>query len=219
MLGGLFGVIYAVPLRRVLLFDRSLRFPEGRAIGQVLIATGGDKSTGFKELVWGGLISAGVQFAQSGLQCLAESFEYWSRHERVLWGYGLGFSPALLGAGYIIGINVGLAIGCGILIGWLLGIPILSWHFQTAITMVPLQASQQYWQDYIRYMGVGTMLVGGVWALLKLLRPLLAGLKVSMQSLSFAHNTNHLKRTEADIPFSYLLIILVAMIIPFIFLV
>ena len=215
LLGGLLGALYAVPLRQVLLADTQLRFPEGRAIGQVLIATSGDRSVGFRELVWGGLVSAVMQFAQSGLKCIAAQWEYWTRYHELTVGYGLGFSPALLAAGYIIGINVALAVGCGILLGWLLGIPCLSHIYPVTSNVLPLAASQYFWEQYVRYAGVGTMLVGGIWTLIKLIKPLILGLKASLQSLvAVTRHHEMMRRTEHDIPIQHILWALVILILP-----
>jgi len=215
LLGGAFGVLYAVPLRRVLLPDPQLRFPEGRAIGQVLIATSGDRSTGFRELVLGGLVSGLVQFAQTGLKCLSAELDYWIRHHDLVFGFGIGYSPALLAAGYIIGINVALGVGFGILLGWIIGVPILSFYHSPTSELTAIAASQFYWTTYVRYAGVGTMLVGGMWTLFKLARPLFLGLQASLRSISKVGEGNtSIRRTEADIPIHYLLWSLLLLVIP-----
>ena len=215
LLGGAFGVLYAVPLRRVLLPDPQLRFPEGRAIGQVLIATSGHHSEGFKELVLGGLFSALIQFTQSGLKIIGADLNYWTHRYDLIFGFGLGYSPALLAAGYIIGVNVAIGLGFGILFGWFLGVPLLSFYYPPAAHLSALEASQYFWSMYVRYAGVGTMLVGGFWTLCKLTKPLILGLQASLQSISKVSQSNIvIKRTEFDIPIQYLLCSLLFLVLP-----
>lgn len=199
LIGGILGVIFSVPIRRVLLSDQSLPFPEGRAIGQVLIASS-EQATGLKYLVWGGLGSAAISFAQIGLKVVSSAYQYWYQLNNVVIGAGLGFNPAMLAAGYIVGVEVAMSIVVGVLVGWILGVPILSyWHPQSLTANV---AAQTLWQQNIRYIGVGTMLVGGLWTLITLLKPIAKGLHASYSAMKNHKGQVKQLRTEQDIPFN-----------------
>lgn len=219
IIGGLLGVLLSVPLRRVLLADKQLVFPEGLAIGNVLKASvaGG---AALKYLVQGGLIGSVISLAQSGFKLLADNFSIWFESKGVVWGVGLGFSPALIAAGYIVGIGAGFSILLGVILGWILGVPILTYLNGTAIALNPTTVAMTLWHDQIRYIGVGVMLVGGLWTLVHLLRPIIDGLRSSFASVQALREGGHaaIARTNRDIPITYVLWGIAVLSIPLIFL-
>ncbi len=79
-----------------------------------------------RSLVAGGFIGGLIALFQSGFQILTDNFQYWVKNSTTVFGFGLGLSPALIAAGYIVGINVAISVMIGIAIGWLAGVPILS---------------------------------------------------------------------------------------------
>ena len=128
MVGGTLGVLFSIPLRRILLSDKTLRFPEGTAIGEVLKISNQGK-TGLHNLVRGGIIGSSISLLQAGFQIIADSIQFWFKAgNSFIYGFGTGFEPALLAAGYIVGIRVAISMFVGVAIGWLIGIPVLS-HF------------------------------------------------------------------------------------------
>jgi putative OPT family oligopeptide transporter len=122
-----------------------------------------------------------------------------------LFGFGLGLSPALIAAGYIVGVNVAISFLVGITIGWLIGIPVLS----SIIGIPPLDNVNDMvmaiYRSHIRYAGVGTMLVGALWTLIMLVKPITQSISASFISLAESKKlgaTSSL-RTERDIPINY----------------
>lgn len=205
MTGGILGVFFSVPLRRVLLADRTLPFPEGTAIGNVLKASA-ENVTSLKYLVQGGLFGSLISIAQMGFKTISESMAGWFHHNGMVIGMGIGFSPALIAAGYIVGIHVGVSILLGIILGWLIGVPYLSLQHTSA----PVDAAatgMMLWKEQIRYIGVGTMLVGGLWTLINLIKPIIEGVHSSMSSLSAIRlgGMGSIPRTERDMPINYVL--------------
>lgn len=203
LVGGMAGVLFAVPLRQVFLKLPGLSFPEGTAIGTVLRARSSG-NTQLKYLAQGGIVGALIGLFQTGFKLLADHLPLWFKtSSNTLFGITLGFDPVLLGAGYIIGIRACLAMFCGTLIAWIIGIPILS-H----IYALPAEGSAEdlvmsLWSAHLRYMGVGTMLVGGVWTLITLFRPIIKGIHQSMQQMRALKYTNQtMLRTEFDMPMS-----------------
>ncbi len=213
IIGGVMGVLFSVLLRRVLLADKTLRFPEGVAIGNVLKASF-SKNVGIKYLVQGGLFGAFISVCQNGFQVISEGFMAWTAKANMLMGFGSGLSPALLAAGYILGANVGLAIFVGIIIGWVIGIPLASLHFGFDANHVT-DSVMLLWSHHLRYIGVGTMIIAGVWTILCLFKPIIRGVGVSLQAMHARRLDKHsIIRTELDLPIHYAGGLLLLLLIP-----
>jgi putative OPT family oligopeptide transporter len=216
--GGILGVLFSIPLRRVLLADPTLRFPEGTAIGQVLKISQ-DAKGNFKELIQGGLLGAFVALFQSGFQIIADNFPVWFRADnKFIFGFTFGFEPALLAAGYIVGIGVALSTLLGVAIGWIIGIPIFSYLHPLAMATSQSASSlaNSIWQSSIRPIGVGTMLVGGLWTMVLLVKPIIRGVHSSFVSLRTIKERGYtsLPKQERDIPIHYTLALLGILILP-----
>jgi len=216
--GGILGILFSIPLRRILLADPTLRFPEGTAIGQVLKISQ-DTSGNFKELIQGRLLGAFVALFQSGFQIIADNFPLWFKiKNKFIFGFTFGFEPALLAAGYIVGIGVGLSTLVGVIIGWVLGIPIFSYlhPFTMSTHQSAFSLATTIWQSSIRPIGVGTMLVGGLWTMVLLIKPIIKGVRSSFASLKTIKESGYtsLPKHERDIPINYNLILLGILILP-----
>lgn len=201
--GGLIGVFFSIPLRRVMLSMPTLTFPEGTAVGNVLRVTSiAKKGSGhMKRLIQGISIGGLMGFAQSGIQVFASSIGYWTRIGSSVVGAGLGFSPAIFAAGYIVGIEVGISLFTGFVLGWLVILPAVSSYFGVPHDQSVYDSAMDLWSTHLRFVGVGVMLVGGVWTLLRLLKPVYEGIKLSFTTLKHAADSQSgLPRTERDIP-------------------
>lgn len=205
LLGGILGVLFTIPLRRALLQDKSLRYPEGLAISNVLRASANKEKTDMKSLALGGLIGGLISLFQSGFQILTDTFNFWLRSTSTLFGFELGLSPALIAAGYIVGINVAISFLVGITIGWLAGVPILSWYLGIPDAQTATDAVTVIYRSHIRYIGVGTMLVGALWTLCTLVKPISQSIIASFISLKKTQiqGNKNILRTERDIPINY----------------
>ena len=203
-LGGILGVLFSVPLRRVLLADKTLPFPEGTAIGHVLKASQ-TKSFGAGKLISAGVIGAVIQIFQSGFKILSDSAQFWFVSGQWIIGAGFGFNPALLGAGYIIGTNISLCILVGIFLGWILGLPIIALAYGIPNLQGGYHVAMALWDQYLRYIGLGVMMVGGGWAILMLVKPMLKGLTHSFKLLMVrkAHGVEALSKQERDLPINW----------------
>lgn len=203
LIGGILGTLFSVPLRRVLLADPSLRFPEGTAIGQVLkVSQAGDGR--LRELAQGGIVGSLIGLCQSGFQVVGQQLSLWfSAGGAAVYGIALGFEPALLAAGYIVGIEVALSMLCGVAITSV-GVSILSYSQSVIMTDTTAQA-MAIWQSQLRPIGIGVMLVGGIGTVIRLFKPIIAGLQTSLASLQITHQQGYqaLAITERDIPIHY----------------
>lgn len=216
LIGGLLGVLYSIPIRRALINSPELRFPEGAAIGNVLKASVAEDSADLGMLIKGGIVGAFVTLCQTGFRVCSDAAEYWWRIKDTLFGVGFGFSPALIAAGYIVGMNVGVSMFVGVIVGWIIGVPVLTQIYGIPDISQPLESAHLLWTQHIRYMGVGTMLVGGLWTLICLMKPVLRSLKTSWLSIRDArlNGETALPRTERDIPLTTVIWLLVLLMIP-----
>lgn len=205
MVGGTLGVLFSIPLRRVLLGLKTLTFPEGTAIGTVMKASA-SKVGNMKRLVQGGVIGATIELFQTGFNIAADHLPLWIKSGNTLMGISLGFNPALIGAGYIVGIQAGMAMLLGTLIGWVIGVPILSHVYGIPSVSGNEGMVMTLWSHYIRYIGVGTMLIAGVWTIFTLIKPMIKGMQLAMGAMKNRRGEGIVvPRTETDMRMGYVL--------------
>jgi putative OPT family oligopeptide transporter len=211
-LGGLLGVLFSVPLRRSLIVEQKMSFPEGQAAAEVLRA-GDNPGQGLKVL--GGAAAAGglVKLIEaSGLRIIPDTAS-WAAY----WGKGIAYvgtnlSPALLGVGYIVGANVGAIMLLGGIIAWNIAIPIYAVYFldgnpelHAAVQgLSAADAAGAIRSEQIRYLGVGAMLVGGLWTLWTIRRSILSGVQSGLAATR-ANVAAAVLPTERDLPMKYVL--------------
>ena len=220
-LGGILGVFFSVPLRRSLIVEQNLRFPEGVAAAEVLKA-GDNPSQGVKLL---GLAALGGGLAKlaagSGLRVIPDTAAASGFFGKWLAYFGTNLSPALLGVGYIVGLNIGALALAGGMLSWNIAIPIYAAHFlqdNAALAQQLAGADAEtmagaIWSAQVRYLGVGAMLVGGVWALISIRSSLASGIRSGLAATraGAARPTSH---TEHDLPMQAILTGLVLFTIP-----
>ncbi len=202
LIGGILGVLFTIPLRKVLLEHKALRFPEGLAIGYVLKARASGKGD-MRHLISGSILGSVISFAQTGLQIFSGSIQYWQTvANRFTYGFEIGFDPAVIAAGFIVGPSVAVSTLIGVFIGWVAGVPALTLYYGVG-DHDAANAATNVWDNHIRYIGVGTMMVGGFWTLLTLIKPIVRGLQASFRSVKTVGTQNGTLRTERDIPIKY----------------
>jgi len=220
--GGIMGVLFTVPLRRALIVEAKLKYPEGIATAEVLRA--GDEaksgvegaSGGLKIIGLAGLTGGIMKLAQQGYGMWHASVEGAMTFGRSIFGIGNDLSPALISVGYIVGRNIGILVVGGGLISWAIAIPIYSAIY--GFEGEPMEAAWEIWNTKIRYMGVGAMVIGGIWSLIKLAKPLMSGLKASFDAISHSNKGKEIPREEKDFQINYVLYALIALLVPIFFL-
>lgn len=176
--GGVLGVVFMVPLRKALIEDSpELIYPEGVACAQVLRAGAqqGDQK-GFHAILQGLGIAGLFKFLSAGLGIFKGSVEKATFAGKSSLFIGGDISPALLAVGYIVGLPVTLLVLLGGAIAWLVAIPLMG----TPADMVDasaLDVAWTLWSTQVRYIGVGAMVVGGLWSLLGVRKSFVAGVK------------------------------------------
>lgn len=203
--GGILGVLFSIPLRRLLVNDDSLRFPEGRAIAEVLKSSA-DKA-GIKNIFIGGLLGALIELMQLGFKLVASSWSYWFVAKRSLFGFGAGFSATMIGAGYLIGHDMAISIFLGAVIAWLVALPIVSQFYPEFVTQYPAEeAATLLWNSEMRYLGIGAMLFAGMWTFIKLIKPLSKNIYTSFSSFMKKGRIDaRTPRTDKDIPMPFII--------------
>lgn len=203
--GGILGVLFSIPLRRILVHEQALKFPEGRAIAEVLKSSA-DK-VGIKDIFIGGAIGAFVELLQIGFKLIASSWGYWFVVKRSLFGLGAGFSATMIGAGYLVGHDMAISIFLGAVISWLIALPIVSQFYPEFLNQYPPeQASSLLWSSEMRYLGIGAMLFAGMWTFFKLIKPLSKSISISFRAFISKGKTDaDLPRTDKDIPMPFIL--------------
>ncbi len=224
-IGGLIGVLFTIPLRRALIIEAKLQYPEGVATAEVLKA--GDHSDEknntsenlmmiFRAALFGGI----MKLAQQGLQMWNSAIDFAvpfiSRQagKRSVIGFGSELSPALLAVGYIVGRNIAVLVFAGGLISWIIAIPLYSFFNPVEAGSGYLDAAYDIWNAKIRYMGVGAMVVGGIWSVINLFRPLVNGVKSSLNAYKNRNSGIAVDRHEKDIPINWVIIALIISVIP-----
>ncbi|MCK4422108.1 oligopeptide transporter, OPT family [candidate division WOR-3 bacterium] len=175
LLGGLLGILFMIPLRKALIVEeKELIYPEGVACAEVLKAgeeEGGRAKHIFIALTLGFIFKFGI----TAFSIIKGTVEKAVLIRRSLFYLGSDLSVALLGVGYIVGFNVSILVFLGGAIGWLIGIPIYSLYHPISGNLI--DATWDIWSSNIRFMGVGAMIVGGLWSIVSIRHGIKKGIK------------------------------------------
>ena len=235
-LGGILGVMYSIPLRRALVTQSDLPYPEGVACAEVLKvgSSGGSESAtgrvrrgehahdiehgraGLLAVLWGSIVSAVfavIVATQLFASDVARTFRI-GRNGAVS-GFDFFLSFALLGIGHLVGLSVGIAMLIGAFIGWGWGVP----HFSAMagdLTTAAVAIAQKTWSTKVRFIGAGAIGVSAIWTLLKLVKPVTSGLAGAMAASRArkAGRADTLPITERDIPIGIVGIVTLICMLP-----
>ena len=219
-LGGTMGVLFTIPLRRALIVDTPLQFPEGVATAEVL-KVGDTGGAGVKYIIWAGLIGAAFKFGDTGLKLWGGVFEKARYVGGSIAYFGTNLSPALVGVGYIVGLNIATLIFIGGAMNWIVAIPIVAlMQGIPADAADAVDAAFELWSTQTRYLGVGAMVIGGLWALISVRKSLVRGISAGFDAYRRAQEGTGapVERTERDTPMQWVGIALVATVIPLVML-
>lgn len=226
-IGGLIGVLFTIPLRRALIVEAKLTYPEGIATAAVLRAGDRNQEGEAAESAKGSMKLIGLAALVGGLMKVAQQgYQLWSAAiagaiklplgKGAIFGLGTNISPALIAVGYIVGRNIGILVVGGGLISWAVAIPIYSAIYGYEGNY--FEAAENIWNTQIRFLGIGAMVVGGIWSLIKLAKPLVAGIKASLDAVKHANEGKSLAREEQDTPIKYVGYGLLILMVPVFFL-
>jgi len=216
--GGILGVLFTIPLRRAMVTTSDLPYPEGVAAAEVLevgsrareAVEGAENETreGLLAVVYGAIASAALA-AFAATQIMAgEVTGFFRVRTNSVSGYDMSFSLALVGAGYLVGISVGMAMLLGLLIAWAAAVPILT-SLQGASAADIGTRAMDVWAHDVRFIGAGAIGVAAIWTLLKLAGPVVRGV-IGTMTASRARTQGTADRRDTDMGFGWIALLAVA---------
>ena len=212
--GGLLGVLFTIPLRRSLIVEGKLQFPEGIATAEVL-ETGQEGGKGVWTIAQAAIVSGLFKLVAKGVGLWPEAIEGAKGIGRTIIYGGSNLSPALLSVGYIVGLNIAVLIFLGGAGNWYIAIPICAALSDSAADAGAVDRAYSIWSSQTRYIGVGAMLVGGLWTIFKLRSSLLSGIKSGLEAYrQLTVEKAEIERTEKDMPMKWVLMLIVGSIVP-----
>ncbi|WP_119037272.1 OPT family oligopeptide transporter [Hephaestia caeni] len=201
--GGILGVLFSVPLRRALVVDTPLPYPEGRAAAEVLRVGSGSRegaeesSKGLTILIWNGVASTLFAILTQTRLLVGEA-SVWFRAGPGATGIAGSLSLALMGVGHLVGISVGAAMFLGLVVGWWVLLPFLT-------AAHPIAGGAETWASTIfsadvRFFGAGVIGVAAVWTLVKIAGPVIGGVRSAMAASRAREHGDTLALEERDLP-------------------
>lgn len=212
--GGTLGVLYTVPLRRVMVVQSPhLPYPEGVAAAEVLRVgdaqrhheAGARKSDGLRQLGWGTGLAALFALFSNGFRVLADSINVWLPAGSVAFRFAAGFSPALLAAGYLMGAAAGVAVLLGVVLCWGVVVPWLVAHATPEAGVAVEALSNQLWASKARFLGAGVIGIAALWTVLTLMGPIIQAIR--KQPAKADDRSTERDERDRDMPRSWMLII------------
>ena len=184
--GGVLGVLFTIPLRRALVTDSDLPYPEGVAAAEVLkVGSGtrgetrdetGEAREGLVAVVLGSVASAGLAILTATRIAAAEVAGFFRLGGGAASGYNIAWSLALLGAGHLVGLSVGMAMLVGLVIAWGISVPILTAMQPAAAGVTLADHTLTIWRTQVRFIGAGAIAVAAIYTLARLAKPVVTGL-------------------------------------------
>lgn len=215
MVGGILGALFTVPLRRALILKAQLRFPEGVATAAVLKTgheTDANKSKeSLKMIAFSALLGGFVKLGELAFSIWSSALGGAVAIKGAIFGMGASLSPSLISVGYIVGRNIGILVFSGGVISWVIAIPIYSYMYGFEGENY-FDIANGIWNAKIRYLGVGAMVVGGIWSVIQLAKPLIESIQLSIKTLK--ESAENLSLEEKDLPINYVFMAILAMLVP-----
>ena len=212
--GGVLGVLFTIPLRRALVTNSDLPYPEGVAAAEVLkVGSGtrgetkddsGEAREGLIAVILGSVASAGLAILTATRIAAASVSGFFRLGTTASSGYDVAFSLALVGAGHLVGLSVGMAMLTGLIIAWAIAVPILT-SMQPAAADVSLAAhTLGIWRTQVRFIGAGAIAIAAIYTLARLAKPVVGGL---VNTLASSRTTEREDDRDRDIPGSWIIIL------------
>ena len=191
--GGMAGVLFTIPLRRALVNDSPLPYPEGVAAAEILragheSASGEASHRGLTALISGAAVSGAVSFASGGLRLLADSATTTFALGSGVFRLSTGFSLALLGAGYLVGAAGGLAMLFGYVLSWIVAVPWLTSITPNTDHLDAASFATSVWVHKVRFIGAGAIATASLWTLGELALPVFRGIRGALGSAAISED-------------------------------
>ncbi|HEF8677059.1 TPA: oligopeptide transporter, OPT family [Campylobacter jejuni] len=214
--GGGLGVLFTIPLRRTMVVESKFAYPEGRAAAEILKVANKDQSSkkgkqGIKEIALGSFIAAIFSLLSNGFKLAASESNFAFIWNKMAFGFSMGYSLALLGAGYLVGLAGAIALFVGMFLAWGIFTPYLSnFEFDSAKNAVDLASS--VWSSKVRLIGTGAIAIAALWTLIELLKPVIEGIKEIVKNVKITNQEKN-ERTNIDLSLKSIFILFVLMVV------
>jgi putative OPT family oligopeptide transporter len=215
--GGVLGVLFTIPLRRALVTNSDLPYPEGVAAAEVLkVGSGtrgetkdetGEAREGLVAVILGSVASAGLAILTATRIAAGTIGGFFRLGGTASSGYDIAFSLALVGAGHLVGLSVGLAMLTGLIIAWAIAVPYLT-SIQPAAAGVELAAhTTTIWRTQVRFIGAGAIAIAAIYTLARLAKPVVGGL---ISTLAASRSTGERDDRDRDLSPGWILVLTAA---------
>ena len=218
--GGILGVMFSVPLRRALVVDTPLPYPEGVAAAEVLKVGAGSREgsdeaqKGLRVIIWSSLTAAAFALVTK-TRFIVEEASLFFRAGPAATGVSGTLSFALIGAGHLVGLSVGLAMLTGMVLGWWIVLPILT----SGVAGDAEEVARAALRSDVRFLGAGVIGVAAIWTLLKIIGPIVKGVTSAVSASKLRSGSGErLPLVERDIPIGIVGSVILASLIPISFL-
>jgi putative OPT family oligopeptide transporter len=213
IVAGILGIMFVTILRRVLVEDSELPFPESIAAAE--IHKSGQKGAGGSGYLLSGIGVGAILTALVEFKFMAAN---WQKIVSFAKGNLLlrspGMAPAYYGVGYIIGPKLGSINFSGGVLAWGLLAPaiayFLNYNNPDGVSDWVVEITR-VWKSYVRYIAIGGMIVGAFYTLFKMRKSLFEGISRSFSNIKQAASGEvHTIRTDKDINIKYAFFVLIA---------
>lgn len=215
--GGVLGVLFTIPLRRALVTNSDLPYPEGVAAAEVLkVGSGtrgetkddsGEAREGLMAVILGSVASAGLAIFTATRIAAATVGGFFRVGAAASTGYDIAFSLALVGAGHLVGLSVGMAMLTGLIIAWAIAVPILTAMQPPAEGATLAAHTLRIWSTQVRFIGAGAIAIAAIYTLARLAKPVVGGL---VSTLASSRATEREDDRDRDLPPSWIIILTIA---------
>ncbi|HEX5603450.1 MAG TPA: oligopeptide transporter, OPT family, partial [Pyrinomonadaceae bacterium] len=215
--GGVLGVLFTIPLRRALVTNSDLPYPEGVAAAEVLkVGSGtrgetkdesGEAREGLMAVILGSVASAGLAILTATRIAAATVGGFFRVGAAASTGYDIAFSLALVGAGHLVGLSVGMAMLTGLIIAWAIAVPILTSMQPPADGATLAAHTLGIWRTQVRFIGAGAIAIAAIYTLARLAKPVVGGL---VSTLASSRNTEREDDLDRDLPPGWIITLTIA---------
>jgi putative OPT family oligopeptide transporter len=195
--GGILGVMFTIPLRRALVTNSDLPYPEGVAAAEVLkvgagqrgetIDDTGESKEGLRAILLGSFASAGFAILTATRIAAGEISGFFRLGGSASSGYSIAWSLALLGVGQLVGLSVGMAMLLGLVIAWVIAVPMLTAMTPPAEGVELAAHTLGLWRTQVRFIGAGAIGVAAIYTLARLAKPVVGGLMATLAARRAVH--------------------------------
>ena len=228
LVGGVLGVLFVIILRRALIEDVTLPYPESKACAEI-VKIGQSGSSGAAYVFLPMLLAGVIEFFKNanGLTLIKDHvkgiFSFGSSkialldsetskvvaggestHEGRMFLQSPSASPAFLGVGYIIGFRLAAITFSGGVLGWLFLMPIILFIMSNDLSTVIsssadwMTVAKAAYNATVKPIAVGGMLVGAFYTLFKMRNSLFAGVSKGISYIAAAQKGDAVKVSRID---------------------